>query len=44
MYVYRHFPLSQLHPNAQKLAEAGECVLKLGGEQKFWAYTDKAFE
>ena len=44
MYVYRHFPLSQIHPNAQKLAEAGECVLKLGGEQKFWAYTDKAFE
>lgn len=41
MWVYRHFPLSQLHPKAQKFAEATECAAKLGGEDKFWEMNDK---
>jgi len=41
--VYRHFPLD-FHKNAEKEAEASECANELGGNEKFWAYTDKIFE
>lgn len=44
MWVYRHFPLDQLHPKARAEAMASECAAKLGGEEKFWAYIDKIYE
>ena len=42
-WVYRHFPLEQLHPNAPKLAQASECIAELGGNEAFWKFTDKVF-
>lgn len=44
MWVYRHFPLEQLHSKATKQAEAVECAGKLAGNDGFWALTDKIFE
>ncbi len=43
-WVYRHFPLVQLHSKAPKEAEATECAAELGGNTAFWAFTDKVFE
>ena len=43
-WVYRHFPIPQLHVRAIKEAEATECAAELGGNQSFWSYLDRVFE
>ena len=42
-WVYRHFPIDQLHSKARKEAEATECAAEQGGEIKFWGYIDRLF-
>ncbi len=43
-WVYRHFPLDQLHSKARKEAVALECAGDQGGNDKFWAYADRLYE
>lgn len=40
LYIWRDFPAADLHPHAEKAAEAGECAQDQG---KFWEYHDKLF-
>jgi protein-disulfide isomerase len=42
-WVYRHFPLEQLHQNAPLIAQASECVAELGGDEAFWKFADRVF-
>jgi protein-disulfide isomerase len=42
-WVYRHFPLDQIHTKADKEAEAAECAFELGGNDAFWKYVDKIY-
>ena len=39
-YTYRDFPISDLHPDAKKAAEAAACAQDQG---KFWEYHDKLY-
>ncbi len=40
-FIYRHFPLEEVHPHAELAAEASECA---GGQGKFWQMLDLLFE
>jgi len=40
-FVYRHFPLAQIHPHAESAAEASEFA---GAHKKFWEMHDLLFE
>lgn len=40
-FYYRDFPLPQIHPGAQKSAEAARCA---GDQGKYWEYHDLLFE
>lgn len=42
-WVFRQFPLEQLHPQAPAVAAASECVARLGGNDAFWSFTDGYF-
>ncbi len=43
-WVYRHFPIESLHPNAFSEAIATECAYEQGGNQLFWAFTDEIYK
>lgn len=40
-FVYRDFPITAIHPNAEKAAEAANCAFE---QNKFWEYHDLLFE
>ncbi|MBI2035815.1 MAG: thioredoxin domain-containing protein [Candidatus Liptonbacteria bacterium] len=42
-WVYRHFPLESIHPNARPAALASECAAEQNGNDGFWAYIDEVF-
>lgn len=43
-WVYRHFPIGSLHPNAFNEALATECAYEQGGNELFWAFTDEIYK
>ncbi len=43
-WVFRHYPIPQLHSKAFREAEATECAWEQGGNEAFWRYTDRVFE
>lgn len=42
-YVYRYFPLREIHPHAEMAAEAAEAVFALAGPDAFWHVHDALF-
>ncbi len=42
-WVFREFPLTEVHKNALQTAEAAECVAKTAGEQAFWNFEQELF-
>ncbi len=43
-WVYRHFPLDELHSKARKEAVASECAAEIGGNGAFWKFADRFYE
>ena len=42
-WVFREFPLSEIHPNAISHARAAECVASVAGNDMFWKFTNALF-
>lgn len=40
LFVYRHFPIIEVHPDAAFHAEAAECASKEGGDNAFFRFID----
>ncbi len=43
-WIYRHFPIDELHSKARKEAAASECAAELGGNEAFWKFADRFYE
>ncbi len=44
LWIYRHFPISSIHPEAIPAAEASECVWEQKGDEGFWQFIDSVFK
>lgn len=42
-WVYRHFPLTSIHPEAEPSARAAECVAEELGNEAFWGFSKAIF-
>lgn len=42
-WVFREFPLTEIHPNALASARAAECIAKVAGNDAFWKFADSLF-
>ncbi len=42
-WVYRHYPIPELHEKAFNEAAATECAWEQGGNETFWKYTDEVY-
>jgi len=42
-WVFRQFPIAQLHPKAPNEAAASECAFDQGGNTAFWKFIDQVF-
>lgn|SRR3989338_400013 len=42
-FIYRHFPLDSLHPEARPSAEASECAFEQQGDEGFFKFHDSLF-
>ncbi len=43
-WVYRQFPISELHPNSPNISAAALCVGQVAGNKAFWDFSDLVFE
>lgn len=43
-WVYREFPLTEIHPNAFSHARAAECVAQVAGNDTFWKFETALFD
>jgi protein-disulfide isomerase len=43
-YVFKDFPLTSIHPQAVKAAEAARCAREVGGDAAYWEMHDRLFD
>ncbi len=43
-WVFREFPLSEIHPDALSHARAAECIARVAGNDAFWKFADALFK
>lgn len=42
-WIFRQFPLTEIHPNALSHAKATECAAEVGGNEAFWKFAESLF-